>query len=81
MADDLGGLEVLVRRGIHGSQAAEEVTPLLGTACSTPMPRQPCGPTKRLFAMRTSGGSIINMGSVEGVWLWGNAVYAARVAR
>ncbi|MBK6289369.1 MAG: SDR family oxidoreductase [Gammaproteobacteria bacterium] len=80
MADDLGGLEVLVHAaGIHGSQAAEEVDAAAWDRMFDANAKATVWTNQAAFRrMRTSGGSIINMGSVEGVrGFGGNAVYAA----
>lgn len=80
IVDDLGGLDVLVHAaGIHGSQAAEEVDAAAWDRMFDANAKATVWTNQAAFRrMRASGGSIINMGSVEGVrGFAGNAVYAA----
>ncbi len=80
IADDLGGLDVLVHAaGIHGSQAAEEVDAAVWDRMFDANAKATVWTNQAAYRrMHASGGSIINMGSVEGVrGFAGNAVYAA----
>ena len=80
MVAELGGLDALVHAaGLHGSTTASDITDadwdrLLGANV-----KGTCWTNQAAFVhLRERGGSIVNMGSVEGVrGFAGNAVYAA----
>lgn len=80
IADAFGGLDVLLHAaGIHGSRAAEEVDEADWDRMFDANAKATVWTNQAAFRrMRANGGSIINMGSVEGVrGFAGNAVYAA----
>lgn len=77
---DLGGLDVLVHAaGVHGSRPAEQIDEADWDRLFDLNGKAAVWTNQAAFRhMRTSGGSIINMGSVEGVRGYaGNAIYAA----
>ncbi len=76
----LGGLDALVHAaGAHGSRAAHEVSDADWDALMDANARATAWTNQAAFRhLRDHGGSIVNMGSVEGVrGFAGNAVYAA----
>lgn len=77
---DLGGLDALVHAaGIHGSQPADQVDAAHWDRLFELNGKGAVWTNQAAFRhLRANGGSIVNMGSVEGVrGFAGNAVYAA----
>ncbi|CAB1369721.1 SDR family NAD(P)-dependent oxidoreductase [Denitratisoma oestradiolicum] len=77
---DLGGLDVLVHAaGVHGSRPAEQIDEAHWDHLFDLNGKAAVWTNQAAFRhMRVHGGSIINMGSVEGVRGYaGNAIYAA----
>lgn len=80
MAAELGGLDALVHAaGLHGSTPASEVTDADWDRLLDANVKGTAWTNQAAFAhLKAHGGSIVNMGSVEGVrGFAGNAVYAA----
>lgn len=80
IAAELGGLDALVHAaGLHGSTPAEAITDTDWDRLLDANVKGTCWTNQAAFRhMQASGGSIVNMGSVEGVrGFAGNAVYAA----
>lgn len=80
MVEELGGLDALVHAaGLHGSTPAEAVTDADWDRLLDANVKGSCWTNQAAFLhLRAAGGSIVNMGSVEGVrGFAGNAVYAA----
>lgn len=80
IASRLGGIDVLLHAaGLHGSRPAEEVDAADWDSMFDSNGKATVWTNQAAFRhMRAHGGSIINMGSVEGVrGFAGNAVYAA----
>jgi NAD(P)-dependent dehydrogenase (short-subunit alcohol dehydrogenase family) len=80
MAAELGGLDALVHAaGLHGSTPADAITDSDWDRLLDANVKGSCWTNQAAFKhMQASGGSIVNMGSVEGVrGFAGNAVYAA----
>jgi NAD(P)-dependent dehydrogenase (short-subunit alcohol dehydrogenase family) len=80
IASRLGGIDVLLHTaGLHGSRSAEEIDETDWDRMFDANGKATVWTNQAAFRhMRAHGGSIINMGSVEGVrGFAGNAVYAA----
>lgn len=80
MVSELGGLDVLIHAaGVHGSCAADEVDDAHWDKLFDLNGKAAVWTNQAAFRhLRATGGSIVNMGSVEGVrGFAGNAIYAA----